>query len=379
MKKYLNSFFIVICAIQIGCSINSQNEILLDYSTLPELEVDMTVEIGESDNFLPGRLRDLILAEDGSIIISDWGTISIVQFGSDGSFKRVIAERGQGPGELKTPFLLLDSKRDTLLVDYGGVTRQTDIYIWDEKENSYFYDYSLTTEIENNRLISKIASAPGFGYFAKFEDLKRNSRNELFDPPTYTYETLGIVDTFGEILIDSVHVLQTPHTVFIEAENGAITPLGAPPFLNRDHIKSLDNNKYFIAKPGDGTIQVFDQNHQIHNEFVLDIRERTVTESDLDYQLRNIPEQFQRKLRQRASAIKPDFIDVWASNEYFLLKTDDNEKGIEMVLLTEEGEPIGKFYLSRFDEITFFKNQRIYTLHKDQESGHSIRVYEVYM
>lgn len=377
--RYLNTFFILITFFQVGCYGDSQNGDVIEYNKLSELDIHISIEIKESENFLPARLRDLIIAEDGSLIVSDWGNMSIVHFNSDGSFKRELAEKGQGPGELKTFFSLIDSKRDTLLVKFFGMSGQTDVYIRDELENSYLYDYSLITELENNRLITIIKSAPVAGYFAIIEDLNQNQRNELFNTLPYKFETLGIVNTSAEILIDSVHVLQTPNTVFIEAENGAVTPLGAPPFLNRDRIKSLDKNKYFIAKPGDNTIQIFDQNHQIHNEFVLDVRERTVTESDLDYQLRNIPEQFQRELRERASAIKPDFIDIWASNEYFLLQTDENDKGKEMVLLTNEGKAIGKFSLSHFDEIHDFKNQRIYTLHKDQESGHSIRVYEVNM
>lgn len=377
MKKWPISILIIICAFQIGCSGTSQNENLLDYSTFPDLEVDLIIEIEESEDFLPGRLRDLILAEDGSIIISDWGNMNIVQFDSDGSFKRVIAERGQGPGELKAPFSLIDSKRDTLLVNYGGTARQTEVYLRDETESSYFYDYSLHIEVVNNRLKSKIAPAPGFGYFAKFEDLNRNNRNELFDPPAYKSETIGIIGTSGEVLMDSLHLLQEPNTLFLERNGGAITPLGPPPFLSRDLIKSLEGDKYIIAKSGEGKIQVYDQNHDIQNEIILDVKERSVTENDVDYQLKNIPEQFQGELRERASATKPDFTDVWASNEYFLLQTDESEQGIEVVLINEEGKPIGKFILSHYDEIQVFKNQRIYTLHKDQEFGHSIRVYEV--
>ncbi|TVR32959.1 MAG: 6-bladed beta-propeller [Balneolaceae bacterium] len=377
MEKFLKSLLIIICAIQIGCSGTSQNENVLDYSTLPDLEVDIIVEIEESEDFLPGRLRDLILAQDGSIIISDWGNMNIVHFDSDGSFKSVIAERGQGPGELKSPFSLIDSKRDTLLVNYRGMTYQTDVYIRDEIGNTFFYEHSLTSEIENNRLIFIEESAPGFGYFARFEDLNHSRTRERFDPPAYRSETIGIVGMSGEVLIDSLHLLQTPNTVFIEREGGAITPLGAPPFLSRDHLKSLGDDKYIIAKSGEGKIQVYDQNHDIQNEIILDVKERSVTKNDLDHQLRNIPEQFQGELRERASSIKPDFTDVWVSNEYFLLQTDEGEKGIEMVLLTEEGEPIGKFTLSHYDEIQVFKNHRIYTLHKDQEYGDSIRVYEV--
>lgn len=99
--------------------------------------------------------------------------------------------------------------------------------------------------------------------------------------------------------------------------------------------------------------------------------------SDLNSELKDIPEQFQQKLRERVPATKPVFIDVWASKENFLLHTDNSEQGKEMVLLTRNGEPVGKFFLSDVDEIYHLQDHRIYTLHKDQETGHSIRVYEL--
>lgn len=342
--RYFITVLIILHAFLIGCSQSSNNENYIDYGTLPEIEVTVHSEINESEHFIPGRLRDLIVTNDGSLIVSDWGSMLIVQFGSDGSFERILAEEGQGPGELQTFFSLIDSKRDTLLIKFSGMSGQIDVFVRDETERSFFYDYSLTTEIAKNRRVNVTEPAPGFGYFAKFEDLDQISRNEIFDPPAHRFETLGIIDISGEILMDSLHVLQIPNTVYIEAESGAVTPLGAPPFLGRDYQKSLANDEYFIAKPLDGTIQVFDQNHDIRDEIILHVQERPVLNSDLNNELKNIPEQFQQKLRERVPATKPVFIDVWASKENFLLHTDNSEQGKEMVLLTRNGEPVGKFF-----------------------------------
>lgn len=48
-----------------------------------------------------------------------------------------------------------------------------------------------------------------------------------------------------------------------------------------------------------------------------------------------------------------------------------------MAVFTMGGEPIGKFCLSEFDDIRYFRNNLIYTLYKKPEKGHSIRVYLV--
>jgi len=377
MMRYLNAFFILITFFLVGCYENSKNEDVIEYSKLSELDIHVSIEITESEKFIPARLKDLIIAEDGSLIISDWGNMSIVHFDSDGTFKREIAEKGQGPGELKTFFSLIHSKRDTILVKFFGMSGQLDVYVRDNKENSFYYDYSLSAEIENTRNFNIIDAAPGFGYFAISENLTQNRSENLFDPPIYKSEILSIVNDSYEIVTDSVHALQSPSPLFIEAEGGAVTPIGVPPFLSRDRMKYLGNNLYLVARTRDGIIQIFNEDHIIQSEVVLDVQELHVSEKDLDNQLKNIPEQFQGELRERAGDLKPHFIDVWASKDYLLLHTDNNETGKEMVLLTRDGKAIGKFYLSEFDEIHELRDRKMYTLHKNQESGHSIRVYEV--
>lgn len=376
--KYLAVFIIIIiCFSHFGCSEPSQREELINYNILPELSISIVKEIGESEEFLPGRLQNLIVTKDGSLIVSDWGNMSIVQFNNDGSFRRIIAEQGNGPGELKTFFTIVDSKRDTLLVGYAGISRQKDVFIHQEIENSYFYDHTFIPDIVNNTIITIIDAAPGFGYFAKIENPISNRGENLFNPPIFKSEALVVVDDTGGIITDTLHVLKVPSTVFIEAENGAVTPIGTPPFRSRDQIKYLEGGKYFIAKAEEGEIQIFDHTHNLSDEIVLEVQKQPVSDIDLNYQLRNLPEQYQAELRNRAPDYKPAFTDAWASDEYLLLEVDNSEQRKKMVLLNRSGEPVGKFYLSHFDEVHKFKDRTIYTLHKDQESGHSIRIYEV--
>lgn len=364
-------------AFSLGCSGPSNSNHIIDYSTLHELDVSLLNEIKDSEKFLPGRLRDLIVTNNGSLIVSDWGNMSIAQFNSDGSFERFIAEKGNGPGELQTFFTIVDSKRDTLLIEYTGMLRQLDVYVHDDLENSYFYDKSIILEIENDAIVNIIDAAPGFGYFAKVQNPMTSKTEQLLNPPLFKSETVVHVDITGEILSDTLHVLQSPNTLFIETNSGAVTPIGSPPFLSKDHLKYLGNNEYLLSKTMEGAIQVLNQYHEIDSEVILNVRERSVSKAELDSELKQIPEQFQSKLRDRAAAIKPEFKDIWASEEYFLLHTDRKKQGKEMVILTRDGDPIGKFILSDFDEVHEFKNQRIYAINKNPESGHSINIYEV--
>ncbi|MBE9048320.1 hypothetical protein IQ255_28700 [Pleurocapsales cyanobacterium LEGE 10410] len=376
--KYLPVVIIIVIFFSnFGCYENSLSEEQINYDLLPELSITIVNEIRESEEFMPGRLQKLIVTKDGSLIVSDWGNMSIVQFNNDGSFKRIIAEEGNGPGELKTFFTIFDSRRDTLLVGYAGISEQKDIFIHQEIENSYFYNHTVSEEIVNRSLITIMETAPGFGYFARIEDPISNRSENLFNPPIFKSEVLVVVDATGEVISDTLHVLKAPSTVFIEAENGAVTPIGTPPFRSRDQIKYLKEGKYLIARSADGKIQIFDKNHNLLEEIVLDVKKRPISEIDLDYQLRNLPEQFHDELKNRAPGTKPVFTDAWGSEDHFLLQLDNSERGSKMVLINRDGEPVGKFNLSQFDMVQKLKDRRIYTLHKDQESGHSIRIYEV--
>lgn len=60
------------------------------------------------------------------------------------------------------------------------------------------------------------------------------------------------------------------------------------------------------------------------------------------------------------------------------MHTANYEQEKEMVLLSDTGQPLGKFFLSEHDEIYDLRQRNIYTLHKNPEVGHSIRIYQMY-
>src|SRR5690625_1480641 len=51
--------------------------------------------------------------------------------------------------------------------------------------------------------------------------------------------------------------------------------------------------------------------------------------------------------------------------------------GIFRIFFSNRKLSLIKCYLSEFDDIRYFRDNRIYTLYKDPEKGHSIRIYQV--
>jgi len=97
-----------------GCSGDGKEAEYIDYGKLHSIEVNLEVEIGESADFLPGNLYELILTSDGTMLVSDSKNNTIEQFTSEGEHVATIAEEGRGPGEISDPVFLFHMKEDTL-------------------------------------------------------------------------------------------------------------------------------------------------------------------------------------------------------------------------------------------------------------------------
>ncbi len=361
----------------LGCNNSIQEESFIDYDALPELQVTLAEEIIEDEDFYFGRIQDLIVDSQGDIIVSDWAKMAIKQFDSNGNYLGEIASGGEGPGELQTFFFLFHSFNDTLLVFYPGAVGQVDIYTREKDENRYQYKETIDTKRHELRNISLLGRAPGGGYFAKAEEFVQNRQSQLFEPEPQKYEPLLVVNEALEVLADSVDLLTIPNVVFIEAGGGAVSPLGTPPFLYRDVVRAVGQSHYMIAKPAEALIQFFDQNHGITNKIGLNVLQRPVSDADLENELENIPEEFRAKLIERAPEMKPAFKNAWIAKDKIFLHTDKTDKGSQIVVLTDAGQPLGKFYLSEFDEIKAFINNHIYTIHQDPDVGYSLKIYTI--
>lgn len=361
-----------------GCrNKNAADALFIDYELLNKLEVELIEEITESPNYISGQLRDLILMDDGTLLVSDLGTVTIEQFSPEGEHIGTVAKEGRGPGELSSFFLLFESAKNSLVVLHHGATRQIDYFDREPGTKSYKFIKSKILERIQDRYLTLIGPISDSTFIAKVENTLYLQRqiNVSTDYTDYIETPYAIVDEFETIIIDSLHMLRTPNLV-LEHVEGAIIG-GMPPYQYEDRLKIINDRRYVIARPDSSALYIYNDNHELKEYIYLPVKPRKVTKEDIENYFRDREGVLRSRKEKRIPEFKPPFLDIWVSNDHVLLHTDNNKAGKEMVVLTMEGKPVGRFYLSEHDDIRYFREDRIYTLHKDPNVGHSIRVYQV--
>ncbi|MCC5906907.1 MAG: hypothetical protein JJU13_11905 [Balneolaceae bacterium] len=363
-----------------GCndSVHAQINVVIDYQNVNEIEIEKLKEIAESEDYLPGRLKDLFVASDGTMLVSDISSTTIEQFNAEGEHMGTIASEGNGPGELPFFFSLSDGGNDTLIVQ-DNTSTQLDFF-GRESNGIYSYVRSSITEPGSNYQPISIAGAHGESTYYAI----RNLTEVALGLPNYRMDELIIIDGLQEVQYESSHTLKTANTLLADPRDysthvtfGGLTPVGMPPYSYEDRFSVLENGRYLIARPDSSAIYFYNHTHECTGQISLNVKPHTVVEKhDLDYKLRGQSRQARRMLEQQVASLKPPFLNVWVNNHHILLHTDSNSQGKEMVVLTMEGEAVGRFYLSEFDDIRYFIDNRIYTLYHDPY-GHTIRIYQI--
>ncbi|MEX2404968.1 MAG: hypothetical protein WD625_12590 [Balneolales bacterium] len=55
----------------LSCNNSFEDTELIDYDELDKIKVEIALEIGESDEYIPGHMGQLFLASDGTMLVSD--------------------------------------------------------------------------------------------------------------------------------------------------------------------------------------------------------------------------------------------------------------------------------------------------------------------
>lgn len=341
----------------------------IDLKSLERLEVEEIIDIGESEDYIPGQLRDLILTSDGTMLVSDRQKTTIEQFTANGDFIGTIAGEGNGPGELTRFFLLKEFGNDTLIVRQI-LQYKLDFFSRERDEDTYQYDHSV--KFENfERPASLIGHHSEGIYYAttSIEDLDGHWANAQIP--------VVLINKQEVILEDSLHLLKTPQHLRNQIETGGVQILGIPPYQYRDRFIYLENGRYMIARPDSSALFLYNSSHELEQRIDLNVSKRRVESNDLDYLLRNKDREVQIRMRERVPEFKPPFLDIWLSEKYIWLHTDTDKAGKEIVVLTMSADPIGKFNLPEESNLRYFRDKRIYTLYSNQENGHRIRIYQV--
>jgi hypothetical protein len=355
------------------CTEQDESADQIHYSDLPGLPVELIAEAGESESYFPSRLNDLYVNSEGHLLVSDWGSVTLEQFTPEGEHIQTIATKGGGPGELPDFFFMADAGSNRLIVEHQGARR--DFF---EPDNRGIYTYMSTISASENgqfgyNLVGKRADNQ---YYASPRNVIRDVQSLLVNPEDYRTGTVAIIDDSFKPVQDSLITLKTPLPHLTDAGNGGFR-VDMVPYRNTDRFITLKNGEYLVARPEKSRLEFYDIDHNLIKEIELNIAPREITESDLDYAFRNLRQEVIRAIKPRVHEFKPPFLDILASENHLWLHIDNREEGKDFVVLDMAGNPAGKFLLSEYDEVNKVIENRIYTLHKNPDVGHSVRIYEV--
>lgn len=371
MKKHLLFIILGFCFFY-SCSTPASNN-LIDYQDLKKIDTELLIEIGESESFLPGRLNELIVTSDGSILVSDWASITIEQFDSTGKHIATIAKEGGGPGELSSYFDMRDMGNGTVLVSHRG--GQRDFFAAGANGVFELVQSSVPAE-KSKRSITVIYARSDSTFFATTGRMIKDIQQLFKNADAYYKTPLVTVNSSFEILADSLHMLKSSAGHITRFGNNGIR-IDQVPYRYEDRFLPMSNGNYMIARPDSSALLIYNSSHKLHRRIPLKVKPRPVTESDLEYALKDIDEPIHSEIASRVHEIKPPYLNIWASEHYIWLYTDTGEKGKQIVVIDYDGNPLGKFLLPNVDDIHHIESEKIYTIHRDPEVGNTIRIYEI--
>ncbi|MEX0723696.1 MAG: 6-bladed beta-propeller [Gracilimonas sp.] len=368
--------FILIIVFFQNCNSSSEelnNDIVSD---LHELDIELIEEVGTNDAILFGRISNIIVLSDGTIIASDWEKLSLEQFDKKGNYVSTIASRGRGPGELPSFFYIFPVDEHSIILSHDGTTDLINYYV--RNENGVFeYSNSWLPKKNDEYFIDIIQAITNSKYYALIKQKKSSILND-YNAEQYSYKSLAVVDREKILLSNELHELKEPNAIFDFGSN-SMQYIGMPPYQSQDRFRYLGDGEYIIARPDSSKIYFYDKNHNLVESIYLQLERERVTEEDVEYFFKE--NKYSAKNRQRIESRipshKPSFLNLWLTRSKLFLNTDINENGKQITVLNITGEPVGFFNVSEFDRIQYIKSDTIYTVYQHPRKGYRIRLYKI--
>lgn len=369
MKNLLLS--ITVIAVFISCGSAGDSNELINYDELPEIDISLIVEAGEGGGYFPGRISELFISSHGDLLVSDMGSNTVEQFSPDGEYLGTVAESGSGPGEVSGFFQIYNAGGDTLMVESQGGRRDL-FYPGDDGVYRYTRNMIGESGSMEGYMLNSVRSDTEF--YATRRRVIRNPTQMMSNPNDYHESYIHVVDRNNKAVTDSIQRLRTPEWHMLSIGNGFT--IHEVPFRNHDRFVPIPGEGYMVARPADSQLLFFDDQHEHQSTLTLNIAERTIGRTDLDHTLRNASSDMRRAIEPRVYDTKPPFLNIWASEEWIWLQSDNTKDGKQMIVMDYDGNFQSRFLISEFDEVQSIRGNLIYTIHRNPDMGDSVRIYE---
>lgn len=339
----------------LSCSTKSDQQNAIDYSEIPISEIQKEFSITESENYIPAQITRVMVSDDGQILVSQRPEKSIHQFDSLGNYITQVAGPGRGPGELSqyanahfNGKILVMSNNNNMLTEFRP-----------NEEN--IFEYRTDHRFRLPGPMRGIRSLNNFSAFYVKVDSARTPFGRI--PPEFTTDFIHLVQITGDSLQIEEKILSLEkHSHYVELTDGGNSmTYSFLPYRYSDKFSPLPDKQVLVQRPRNSLIQVYDGNMTLDHELNLNVKDRLVTEKDMEYHFPEIRQSERRKRRTLIKDVKPPFTQVLMdSQEQFWLLTDETENGKEYVIMSYEGEPVGRIQLPKNSTMHTIKDEKLY-------------------
>lgn len=371
-KSFLYIFlFILIPLFFYSCTSDETDLSALDYASLESLELTKQLEISGSERYLPARMNGFFMTDEGHYLVADRQSPAIHQFDSNGNHLKQVARDGRGPGELSDWF---QTSFDGTVLTASNNPGYTMTMFSPGTDGLYEHSKTLSHQYRG--------SFRGFrnrGDMNSFYVSENRSMQQLGVPDEFTSGFIHVVDVDQNSITvsDSLYSLQI-HSPYIQMPDGGGISISYLPFRYTDSFVPLPEGRVLVGSPSDQSISILNSEFEVEHVLELRVVPREIADEEIEYHIGEHDRSTQQEMRELIKLHKPDFMDVKKDDaDRFWLWTDDTSFGREYVVLSYEGDPLGRIQLPPHQELQMVKDNRMLVISQPENDAPAAVVYRL--
>jgi len=362
IKLVLSLFVFFIFILEIGCqkqspdwkgTIKKENGVTFvknpkeamytaDVFTLED-ELSITEDAG-GGNCIFSQIRSIEVDKSGRMYILDQREAHVYVFDSEGNYVKTFGEKGQGPGELNTPFSSTITSRKELAVE--NFRRGINFY---SLEGDFIRELSTAKEAALRIGIDSRDNIFGIVIVRDEEDPRYEVRK--FDPQMNKLNSL----------------LSSP---LPNTRNEGFNPFGGAVMY------AIRHDDYVIcASPETYTLNVFDSLGDLVMKISKDYDPVKITKEEKEEVTEGMPAEIQVSIPKHHNPFRRFIIDDECRIWVMTYEQVEEEEGFYHDVFDSEGKFIAKIPLKVRPFV--FKNKKLYTVEEDEEGFLFIKRYKV--
>jgi hypothetical protein len=310
------------------------------------LVLEEELSIGETDGkpeYMFSNIRSIAVDEEERIYVLDWKEAHVKVFDSNGKYLKTIGKKGQGPGEFQSPFFLM-------------ITRQNELVVEDIARGLSFF--SLEGKFVRNLSTAKIR-ALSFDIDSEGNMIAnvivREEENPRYELRKFDSE-LNFLYALGSSPLPSVN------------------RSGFNPFIPTIRAAINQNDQIVTGYPEKYEIKIFDKSGTPIRKIMKEYDPVEITEEEIKEATEGLPPDMKFSIPKYHNAYSWFISD---DEDRLIVRTYERAsdgEGYYCDVFDEEGKYIAKIPLGFTPRI--WKNNKLYTIEEDEEGYQYIKRYK---